>query len=297
MRTLYRLTPTCIRPWLMACLLLGLAAASSAAPPGALLSIVDGDAVVIDGSRALAASEGLMLSDEALVHTGPRSGLLRIEWPNGTAADLGPDTQVMIEPGGFGKRKGGPPAVYLMRGWLKLSALGKSETPGLMAPGLEVQPFKGSLVLQVSAEQTWAFAETGGAALVERDLKPATTVRLKRGEVYLRAAGTKGAISPRPTPAQIKLVPRGFRDDLPLRLSELSGKAVTPKLAELPTYLDMQNWMSAERAVRRNFVRRFSTWARQPEFRAGLALHLGLHPEWERTLFPERFVKPASAPR
>jgi len=262
----------------------------------ALVTIVDGEATAIDGSRALVVAEGLKLGNDTIVRTTAATTLVRLEWPDGTVADLGPDTQAMVNPGGLA-RGGSAPALYLLRGWAKLASLGSAGHPGLVAPRVDVQAFKGALVVMAGADETWVFAEAGGAPLLERDLRPASSLALKNGEVYVRMAAAKGRVAPRPTPAQMQRVPRGFRDALPLRTAAFKDKAVTAKPAAAPTYADLRDWLAGETALRRPFPRRFAALARDGAFRAGLVEHLARHPEWEPLLFPERFTKPASAPR
>lgn len=263
----------------------------------ALVTIVEGEASLIDGARAMAAAEGLKLGDETLLRTGPDTRLLRLEWPDGTAADFGPDTHAMIDPGGFGKRGGKAPAVYLLRGWLKLSALGDAGTSGALTPRIDLAPFKGALVVMVTGDETWVFAESGSGTVAERGARPPVTLALKPGEVYARSGAAKGSVAPRPSPGQMQRVPRGFRDSLPLRRQALEGRSVSARPAPPPAYADLREWLTAEQPLRRGFTRRFAERTRDNAFRAGLVEHLAAHPEWEPVLFPERFVKPAAAPR
>lgn len=262
----------------------------------AVVTIAEGEAVVTDGARVLLAAEGLKLGDEALVRTDARTRLLRLEWPDGTAADLGPDTVAMLVPGGLAMRGGKPPSLYLLRGWAKLTSPAAADAPGLVAPRVDVQPFKGSMVVMSVADETWVFAETGTAVLADREPK-AGVATLKIGEVYLRTGAAKGTVSPRPTPAQMQRVPKGFRDSLPLRLSALKDRPVSARALAAPSYADLQDWLTAEKPLRRNFTKRFAERARDPAFRAALAEHLKAHPEWEPVLFPERFQPAASPPR
>lgn len=271
--------------------------AAPAAQAAALVTIVEGEATLVDGARALVAVEGLKVGDETLVRTGPSTTLLRLEWPDGTAADFGPDTQAMVAPGGFGKRAGRAPAVYLLRGWLKLSSLGQASTPGALSARIELAPFKGSLVVMALGDETWVFAESGSGTVSERHARPAVSLPLKPGEVYTRSGAGKGAVAPRPSPSQMQRVPRGFRDSLPLRSAALQGRGVAVRNAPPPTYAELREWLTAEMPLRRGFTRRFADRARDGAFRAGLVEHLAAHPEWEPVLFPERFLKPASAPR
>lgn len=281
-------------------LLVGLVSAAaglSVAQAQALVTIVEGEATLVDGARALAATEGQKVGSETLLRTGADTRLLRLEWPDGTAADFGPDTHAMIEPGGFGRRGGKVPAVYLLRGWLKLSSLGSAGSSGALTPRVDLAPFKGSLVVLASADETWVFAESGSGTVGERHARPPVSLALKPGEVYLRSGAAKGSVAARPSPSQMQRVPRGFRDSLPLRSKAFDGRSATARPAPPPTYADLREWLSSEQPLRRGFVRRFAERSRDKDFRAGLTDNLLAHPEWEPVLFPERFLKPASAPR
>lgn len=296
MRMLYRSLPT-LRLCLAMALLAALCGTGVGAQAAALVTIVDGEANLIDGDRSVLAAEGLKVADQTLVRTSPRSNLLRVEWADGTVADFGPDTQAMLSPAAFGPRAGRAPAVYLLRGWVKLSAMGSAAAPGLLTPHIDVQPFKGAVLVMAAGGETWVFAESGSASMIERDLKPATNLALKNGEVYLRNGGAKGAVSARPAPAQMQRVPRGFRDALPLRYATLKDKAAPAKPGPAPVYSDVREWLLVEAPVRKPFAKRFADRVKDPAFRTALTENLSQHPEWEPVLFPERFTKPATAPR
>jgi len=113
---------------------------------------------------------------------------------------------------------------------------------------------------------------------------------------YLRKGTQTGQLLPRPDPAWLKTVPRAFRDTIALRAARFEGKKLEPAARPAPSYAALAPWLTAEPALRREFPRRLATLAREPAFRAALIQNLVAHPEWEPLLFPERFLKPASAP-
>lgn len=278
--------------------LLALVAVPAAA--AGIVTIVEGEATLVDGARTLIVAEGLQVPADAILRTGAKTSLVRIEWPDGTAADFGPDTQAMVNPGGLAARGGRPPSVYLLRGWLKQSARGNAMSGGFFGPRVDVQPFKGAMVALVDADETWVFAESGALQVGVRDARPAQQLALKSGEVYTRSGTAKPAVATRPTPPQMQRVPRAFRDTLPLRAAALKDRKAEPRLAPAPAYAELREWLTvAEPALRRTFPRRFGGRAREAPFRSALVENLGSHPEWEPLLFPERFVKPAppSPPR
>ena len=282
-------------PWrlLRAALCLWLAWAVPAGAAG-LVTIVDGEARLIEGAHALLAAEGLKVADQTLVRTGARARLLRVEWPDGSVADFGPDTQAMLVPPLAGARHK-PPAVYLLRGWVKLASLGGAPVAGLLAPQLELLPFKGAAVVLAAANETWVFAESGSVPLEERGIRPASVVQLGDGQAYRRDAPGKGNASARPAPAELQRVPEGFRSALPLRAPALAGRAVSARPAPPPGYDELRDWLLAEPGLRRTMPRRFAERARDPAFRAALLEHLRLHADWEAVLFPERFAGPAAS--
>jgi hypothetical protein len=269
--------------------------ASMAMAQPALVTILEGEATVIDGVRRFAAVEGQTLAERSLVETGPQTRLLRIEWPDGSVVDLGPDTRAMLAPAGAAKGGRRGPAFHLLQGWAKQGSLGKAAAAGQQSAALEVAPFTGSAVSQVQAERSWFFVESGEATLTEREIRPPSRLTLKAGEVYTREGRGKGATAPRPTPDQLRAVPRAFRDTLPLRAAQFAGKTPTRQPLPAPDYAALKPWLTAETAVRADFPRRFAALARDPAFRRGLIDNLAAHPEWRPVLYPDP-PKPASAP-
>jgi len=268
-----------------------------AAQAAGLLTILDGDALLIQGTQAQAAAEGVLVSDLALLRTGANTKVLRLEWDDGSVIDLGPDTQVMISPTAFGLRNKRAPSIYLLKGWAKQSSA-STATPagGLVTPKLDVQPFQGVLVAFVGADESWAFVESGSAQVLERD-GASQKLTLKNGEVYQRPASGKGSVSPRPTPAQTQRVPRGFRDTLPHRAAAFKDRKVEPKPLPGPSVADLRDWFNAEPPLRKEFPRRFAPRVQESSFRGELIRQFGDHPEWVPVLYPERLQKSSAASR
>lgn len=259
----------------------------------ALLTILDGEAVLISGDRAFAAAEGLQVADQTLVRTSATTRLLRLEWPDGSMLDLGPDTQAMLAPTAFGLRDKRPPTLYLLKGWAKQSSATQgATTPGQVAPRFDAQPFQGTVVSYVGVDETWLFVETGSLNLAERDGAGAR-IPLKGGEAYTRPSdATKGNVSLRPSPAQAQRVPRAFRDTLPHRAAAFKDRKVEPKALPPPSVAELLDWLKAEPALRKEFPRRFAARAQEGAFRAELMRRVGDHPEWVPVLYPERLKKP-----
>lgn len=251
--------------------------ASAAFAQGAVLTIVDGDAVLVDGVRRVAAAPGVRVNAGTLVETGPNTSLLRLEWNDRTMADLGPATKAMVQPPGLPGRGGKPALLYLLQGWAKLSAEGEG-AGGLLTPGLDVLPFSGVAVVQARKPQGGVFAETG--ALEVQDRSAARRQAVPAGGWY------GGRAEARPPADWLAQVPRGFRDTLPHRAALFKDRSVNAAPLPPPTYTMLSDWLAAEPLIRRDFPRRFEPLAQDAAFRRELQARLSAHPEWGRVLNP-----------
>ena len=266
-----------------------------AASAGVLLSILDGEAVLRSGAQSQVAAEGLRLPEGTLVETSAGTHLLRLEWPDGSMLDLGPDTRIMLQPGAVGRSGQPAPAYYLLRGWAKQVAAKGQLHRGGVSPQVDVLPGNGVLVLHASAAQTWVFAETGDARLLER-AGAGARVALQSGHAYLRQGSARGEVAARAHPEQLKRVPKGFRDSIGPQAAHFKGQP-EPKPVALPApgYAALQDWLTAEPLLRLEFPKRFAPLLKEPGFRAAVDAKLPLHPEWEPVLRPPS-PKPMAKP-
>lgn len=265
-----------------------LVAAAPAPEPLAMLTIVDGEAVVIREASRLAPAEGIKLLREDIVETGAQGRLLRIEFNDGLVADLGPGTRVQIAP-----RLAGRPAgrFYLLQGWAKVTAPAAFAGPVFNSPLFDATGIAQRVVVSVQPGDAHVFAEAGEVALAElRDGRPLGNVTLKSEQFLTRNPDAKGNVATRPTPAFIQRVPKDFLDTLPSRLERFKGREIEPKRLSGIAYDDVSAWIDAEPALRAGFVPRWKGEARNADFRRGLVANLRGHPEWDRTLFPEKYL-------
>lgn len=260
-----------------------------------MLTLLDGEAVVIDGTRRLAAAPGLRVGAGALVETGATTSVVRFEGPEQATIDLGPDTRIMVMPAAMAPRGGRAPTLYLLQGAVKLTSRGGATLRGLLAPGLEVQPFSGSAVVQVGNDRQAVFAEANRLELDERRVG-GVSHSLGIGEFYSGDIARPGSVIPRPGADWLKQVPRAFRDPLPLRAAAVRERPFEPTVLPSPTYDQLAHWLRAEPGVRRDFVSRFKPLTHDAAFRSALQSHLYAHPEWDTVLNPKP-PKPPNPPR
>jgi hypothetical protein len=264
----------------------------------ATATIVDGTATVMRASGKFVLAEGGRLVPEDIVETGSARHV-RVEFADGLLLDLGPATSVQLRPRLTGEAARRTARVYLLRGWVKLSAAPAGASgPLLTSAGLDVAGARRGVVIGLEGEELAVFAESGDAALAERrpGAKPAP-VTLKEGGFYSRSGSAAGEVATSPRAGFIPRVPKAFLDTLPARAALFRDKAVASAAPGALVYADVQPWIDAEPALRGGFVTRWRALAQQAEFRKALVQGLAAHPEWDRVLFPERYLpKPASSP-
>lgn len=267
---------------------------AAATPAGPMLTIVDGDAQVIRESVRFTAVEGLRLEAEDLVHTADAARVVRIEFGDGSAVDLGPATRVQLQPRLAAENGPDRPVrLYAMNGWLKLSRGGT----GLSSPRLDVTEAAGAVVLRLVDDKVFAFVESGSVRLSERSaVRAPLALALQEGESYSRQGDEAGTTAARPPGALLQSMPRAFTDSLPMRASRFQDLTVAPGPATEIAYTDVAPWINGERALRHGFVQRWRAKARDPQFRGALVAELAAHPEWDRTLFPEKYAPPKPRP-
>lgn len=286
------------------CWLAGAVAAQAAQEP-VLVSILDGDAVLLRDSGRFAVAEGVRLASGDIVETGAQTRLLRLEFADGTTVDLGPAARALVVPRLAAKATRGQPSesphLYVLKGWFKLitpTADKAAATPVVLTPDYAIAEASGQQVVSSESAGFQLFCEAGAATLQERGGKASAPIRLKAGEYFSRLANDKPAVKPRPVPAFIQAVPRSFLDPLPSRAALFKGRDLQPKRTAELAYADVAAWLSAEPALRSHFAMRWRALARQPDFRAGLVANMRSHPEWDRIVFPEKYLpkRPSRAP-
>jgi hypothetical protein len=264
---------------------------ASAAPPAAplaTLTIVDGEAVLIREAARYAPAEGVRLLREDIVETGTQGRLLRLEFPDGLIADLGPATRLQIAPKLAGRAPG---RFYLLQGWVKVTAPASLASPVFNTPLFDASAIAQRAVVLVQPQDANAFAEAGEVALTELlDGRPLGNVTLKGEQFLTRAGAARASVAPRPTAAFIQRVPKDFLDTLPSRLERFKTREVDPTRLSGIAYDDVAAWIDAEAGLRAGFVLRWKGEARNADFRRGLVGTLRAHPEWDRTLFPEKYL-------
>lgn len=269
--------------WLLAC-----SAAWSASDP--IVGILQGSAVLIRQSSRLSLAEGASLADGDIVETA-KGGFVQIEFADGALVGVGESTRLLVEPRLWGLKPAGPVRVYVLEGWAKVRLPAKPAAGfGVLSPLVELDGKEGSAVVQVQPPAWSMFIEAGSGRALLRN-RSRTTLALRRGDFVTLAAGQdKPTVAARVAASFREQLPRPFRDPLPARGDRFAKRTVNLKSLGPVSYDDVSAWLRAESAIRLPLSRQWSGRANDAAFRAAVDAHLSAHPEWERVLYPERFL-------
>ncbi|HEY0819908.1 MAG TPA: hypothetical protein VGD46_14085 [Rhizobacter sp.] len=272
-----------------------------AAGPHATATIVDGEALLVRGATRHALAEGVRLAKDDIVETTAKARFMRIEFGDGVIVDVGPESKLLLAPRFSGDRGKLASRLHLLRGTVKLTvpATLSPAFGSFTLPGVDVTGVARSAVFLSQPPELQVFAESGEVALQERRAgKVGAKAVVKNSEFYSRGADGKASTAARPTGLFIQKLPRAFLDTLPPRAATFASRDVAPKPLGDIGYAEAEPWVDAE-GLRAYFVTRWRPLAQNPAFREGLAASMANHPEWDRVLFPEKYLPkpaPASAP-
>lgn len=251
-----------------------------------IVTIADGAASVVREAQRFAAAEGLRVRDEDILRTAADTRLLRLELADGTALDLGPDTELMLQPRATGRLGERAATLYLARGWLKVSSA-RDAVIGIASASADLRSLAGTAVLRVAPDAALVFVETGQARVAE----PETTreLALGDGDAFVRRGRDAATGARRPPADLLQGLPRAFADSLPRRAARFQAQPVEPGAGVPVAYAEVARWIDAEPPLRTLALPRFAPRAGDRAFRAALVAGLRAHPEWDRTLFPEKY--------
>lgn len=262
----------------------------ASAQPTAIITILEGEGALLRGTTRYVLAEGVRLAAGDIVQTSDKA-FARIEFADGSIADLGPSARLLTAAAQRAAKSGGMGEHFLLSGLMKLTA-GKQAAAGYRyaTPHFAVTTTEGVAVMQIAVAETAVFVESGEARLTEGGPKGASALqRLRGGEFYTRKSGQKSAVAPRPSQAFIGALPRAFLDTIPSRLARFKDRELAPKRAEEIAYAEVEAWLKTNRDVRRPLVQRWRSRANDPVFRGALIVNLRDHPEWDPILFPEKY--------
>jgi len=257
-----------------------------------LVTLLEGEAVLLRDSAKFALAEGLSLSRDDIIEMGPKASFMLVEFKDGSSLALGPATSVQMAPRLAADRGKTGARIYLLQGWAKVSA-SKGNAWAINSRAFDLSGLSQDAVIFAQGNGAQVFAEAGD--LSWRSLPPSgsTTAKLSGGEFLNWSGAGKPELTQRPPAGFLQSMPRAFQDKLPSRAALFQGKDIAPKRLGEITYSDAQVWLNAEPALRIANLSRWKPLARAADFRKGLVADIKLHPEWEPILFPPQA---ASAP-
>lgn len=264
------------------------ASAPAVAEPPAIVGILQGSAVLVRQSARFALAEGAALADGDIVETPP-AAFAQLEFDDGTIVGVGEATRLILKPRLTGLKMPAPPRLYLLEGWLKVNAKPDATAEfSVLSPVFDVNAKASTVVLRLQPKTYAVFAERGATRLSQRDGARAN-LTLKQGD-FAAPVAEKLGVQPRLPPEFAKDLPRPFRDPLPARAALFAKRQITLQSLGTISYADVTAWLHSEPGVRLALSRQWQSRASDRAFRSELAANLSAHMEWERVLYPERFL-------
>ena len=249
----------------------------------AMVTLLDGNGSLIRGTSRYALIKGIGLQLGDIIELNDRA-LAQIEFGDGTAVALGEKSRVMYTSAISGNRSSAK--LYMIQGVVK-AASPKGATPiQIDSPLLNIILADTTAVMMVSPTEAQIFLEIGSAKLATGD----AVLKIKRGEYCSRKAGQKPAILQRPPQTFISSLPIPFRDALPALLPKIGNRKAHLVKPSGFSYDEVEVWLDSTPTVRRLLVAKWNSKAHDPAFRKALIHNLKKHPEWDRVLFPEKYL-------
>src|SRR5712692_8015335 len=274
-----------------AAILLG-ACASAFAQTAGTLTLVEGNVELIRGTTLYTATQGVRLGDGDLLSIDPK-GQAQIEFQDGAILNLSQGARAMLINIAPERSTRGPSEVAVLSGWAKFTQ--KKSSKGAryryLTPRAEVNAGEATAVLNAGDGSTDIYIESGTVRFSEIGRKGVQRIArdAKGGEFIVRRGEQPATLGSRPSSEFVKNMPRQFRDDLPVLLDRFKNRRSEPKREHEVTYAEVEAWLKAGSAIRKNFVKRFEIRSKDSEFRRKLIENLREHPEWDKVLFPEKY--------
>lgn len=264
----------------------------------ALIGILQGEAVLVRQSTRFTLVEGAALAEGDIVETG-QGAFMQIEFSDGTLAGVGEESRLILRPRLTALKTSAPPRLYQLEGWTKLRLPAKSDGGyGLLTPQFELDGNAGSAVVRVQPKGWAVFTEAGSNRVLPR-MGATGALGLGKGDfAALGEGGDKPAVASQLPAEFVQALPRNFRESLPARADRFTKSAIQLQPLGLVSYEDVSVWLHTEPGIRLALSRQWRGRASDKAFRAAAAANLSAHKEWERVLFPERFLpkKPVPPP-
>jgi len=279
----------------VACLAVPALALGAEAP--AVVTLVEGPAALMRSAGRFALAEGVRIHGGDILEV-PDKGLVQIEFADGTRVSLGPQSRFHVATlapaaaAGRGAKAAAVSDFYLLHGWTKFALPSSAAPLRVTTPLFGLGSADAVSVLQVESAEASLFVERGGLRLAEGFVRatPTSPVAVSAGQFYARKADQKGVLQARPAPGFIAGMPGYYRDNLPERLTRFKDRDVSPRRLGDLAYQDVEPWLKGPPELRRPLMQRLRARAQDPEFRKALIANLRFHPEWDRILFPEKYL-------
>lgn len=253
-----------------------------------VVTIAEGKVSLTRGTSVFSAQPGVRIEAGDMVAAGDRS-YLQIEGEARPIIAIASQTRMLFP--GDPKEEA---IVLLDQGWLKMTLAKSSKPVTIDAGGRSYSPTPGAAVVLSAADPVEAFVESG-TLTVRMHGATGTEMRASAGQYAVARGSEPLRTSDRPTQAFLAALPTQFRDRSPELLAHFRDKRVAPKYEREVSFAEVDQWLNADPASRRELLRRFRPRLKNAEFRRDAEARIKDYPEWDRILHPAKYKRKPTA--
>src|SRR3989440_5526956 len=243
-----------------------LGACASAFAQTGTVTLAEGSVELIRGATLYTATQGVRLGDGDILSIDPK-GQAQIEFQDGAILNLSQGARAMLTNIARGER--GHAEIAVLSGWAKFTQKksGKGTQYRTLTPRVEIKGGEAPAVLNAGDGSTDIYVESGALRFSEIGRKGVQGIArdAKGGEFITRRGEQPATLGSRLSAEFVKNMPRHFRDDLPVLLDRFKSRRSEPKREHEGTYAEVEAWLKAGSAIRRNFVKRFEVRSKDSE--------------------------------
>lgn len=278
-----------------ACLIGGCGSAWADSP--AILTMADQPVRLIRAASAYKAVNGTVLQKDDMLETGAAGA--HIEAGPDAIVAMGPQTKVYLV--SLATNDKGATELALLQGWVKLHSK-TARRAQVTTPVIQVSLAAGASIVHSVPGKDEMFADEGEqvAAVLDAKGKPGAPIKVAGEQYAFVGAAQALKVLPRPARDFLSEMPPAFRDRMVVAPGVKASKLPPVKEREVD-YADVDAWLNANLALRKNFVSRFRLRLKDANFRKQLDQALGQSSEWKTILHPvvvpeTEAPKPAPSP-
>lgn len=206
------------------------------------ITFIEGQNLIVSGTRGFVPAAGVPLRQCDIVRTGPQA-LVQTEFADGGQIVVGHDSRLLFGLPGSDDSVIGPE--LLLSGWVKVAApkRDKALPHRIVTAHFDLTLDAGVAVVHVDADGASVFVERGEVVVSSPAGTPPSKTTVRAGQTYLHQAGQAAGTTVKGIdPGFLKGMPRSMKDSPPAMLARLKAQDVQPQPAPGYDAREAEQW-------------------------------------------------------